>query len=82
MYYKLNDNEFERIKKASKITMCDYELIGDFIPVESLVNVIEDLLIELERQEEKYEDLERNLQDNYEPIPPSKMYGIDERDFY
>ena len=82
MYYKLNDDEFERIKRASKITFSDYELIGDFIPVESLVNVIEDLLIEIDEQEEKIKAIEKDRDENYEPIPYERQIGYNERDFY
>ena len=79
MYIKIDS---ELYKKIQSITITDYDAIGDFIPSESIIPMLEDLLCEIERQEERYEDLERNLRDNYEQIPASKMYGIDERDFY
>lgn len=54
----------------------------DLITVEDLIATIEDLDSELEEQKEKYEELENKLNDNYEPISPYKMYGINERDFH
>ncbi len=81
MYYKLNDDELERMFKLSKITMTDYELIGNFAPVENLMAAIEDLLIELDKAEEKYKDLEEQLRENYRPISVAEQYGISERDF-
>lgn len=81
MYYKLDDNELEAMFKASKITMTDYDLIGNFAPVENLMAAIEDLLIELDKAEKRYKELEEQLRENYRPIPVAEQYGISERDF-
>lgn len=54
----------------------------DIITIDDLLGVIEDLDSELEQEKEKYEELENRLHDNYEPISPYKMYGINERDFH
>lgn len=80
MYYKLDNNEFEMIQKAGKRNFTDYETVGNFIPVESLLAVIEDLLGEIETLEERYNDLENDLEDNYKPIPVD--LGLSDRDFY
>ena len=80
MYYKLNENEYQRIQKVSNLTNTDYELNGNFIPVENLMSVIEDLVYELNNLEKKYKDLEEDLETNYKPIPVD--YGISDRDFY
>lgn len=53
----------------------------DIVSVEELIATIEDLDVELDREREKYKDLEQNLQDNYKPIGPYQMYGINEKDF-
>lgn len=63
MYYKLNQKEQEKIKKASDITMSDYELEGDFIPVDSLICCIEDLLVEVDVLQEKVEDLKEEMRE-------------------
>lgn len=81
MYYKLDVGEFAKIREVEKITCTDYDLSGDFIPVENMMAAIEDLLIEIGRLEERYEDLEQNINDNYRPIPQAEMYGISEREF-
>lgn len=78
MYLKIDEDLY---KKISDITCTDYEKIGDFMPVDSIVPMLKDLLIEIEHQKEKYEDLERNLEDNYRPIPVSEHLGIDDKDF-
>ena len=54
----------------------------DLITIDDLLGVIEDLDGELDEQKEKYEELENKLHDNYEPISPYRMYGINERDFH
>ena len=82
MYYKLNDDELEKMFKASEITLTDYELIGNFAPVERLINVIEDLLIELDKAEEKIKEIERDRDENYKPISYAEQVGYNERDFY
>ena len=84
MYYKLEDSELEKINAISKITCTDYELLGNFIPVESLMSVIDDLLVENENLEEKYKDLEQELEENYQlkEVDLYKEIGMSERDFY
>lgn len=82
MYYKLNEDELERMFRASKITMTDYELIGNFAPVENLMAAIEDLLIELDKAEERIEQIERDRDENYKPISYGEQIDYRERDFY
>ena len=82
MYYKLNEDELERMFKLSKITMTDYELIGNFAPVENLMAAIEDLLIELDKAEERIEQIERDRDENYKPISYAEQIDYRERDFY
>lgn len=82
MYYKLNDDELERMYRVSKITMTDYELIGNFAPVENLMAAIEDLLVELDRAEERIEQIERDRDENYKPISYAEEVGYREEDFY
>ena len=48
MYYRLESDEFEKIKEAEKITCTDYEIIGNLIPAENLMTIVEDLLVEIE----------------------------------
>lgn len=84
MYYKLAEDELKKINEASEKTYSDYELVGDFIPVEKMMAAIEDLLIELDNKEEKIKELERDRDENYtlRDINPYTEYGISERDFY
>ena len=54
----------------------------DILSIEDLLVVLEELYADKERIEEEYEDFKRQVEDNYEPISPYKMYGVSERDFY
>ena len=52
MYYKLDEKEIKKIKKAENLTNTDYDLEGDFIPVDALMECIENLLLHIEWMEE------------------------------
>lgn len=67
--------------KIENITCVDYEFKDNFLPSENIVSIFEDLIYEIDRLEEKYEDLEKDLEENYRPIPVSEQYGISDRDF-
>lgn len=47
-YLKLLDSEYKMLKDIEEITNVDYE-VGDFIKVENLIAIIEDLKIEYDR---------------------------------
>lgn len=54
-YLKLLDNEYKMLKEVEEITNTDYE-VKDFIKVENLISIIEDLKIEYDRLLEENED--------------------------
>lgn len=54
-YLKLLDSEYKMLKEVEEITNTDYE-VGDFIKVENLISIIEDLKIEYDRLVEEKED--------------------------
>lgn len=81
MYYRLESDEFEKIKEAEKITCTDYDIIGNLIPAENLMSIVEDLLVEIDTLNERYEDLEKTVEENYRPFTPKEMYGISDKDF-
>lgn len=62
----------ELAKKIKSKTLNDYGIeIKDKVYLEQkdVLSIIEDLLLEIGNLEEKYEDLERDMQDNYKHIP-------------
>ena len=54
-YLKLLDSEYKMLKEIEEITNTDYE-VKDFIKVENLISIIEDLKIEYDRLLEENED--------------------------
>lgn len=44
IYFKLQDEDLKTINEIKKLTVNDYEMIDEAIPVENLLCVIEDLL--------------------------------------
>lgn len=84
----VNESNFEILDKASKITLTDYDIkwfdaenINGYIDTDSLIAIIEDLICEVDHLEEKIEDMEQDIQDNYRPIPVAEQVDISDRDF-
>jgi hypothetical protein len=73
MYIEVSNKEMERFKEISDITLGDYEFKGNFVPVVSLLAMIDDLLLELHNKEEQIEDIKQDIQDNYKRIPISEQ---------
>lgn len=66
----------EKLKdKIEKITSTDYDFKGNFLPSESITSIFENLIYEIDRLEEKYEDLEQDMEDNYIKRPMSDYTG-------
>lgn len=78
-YYRIDEEEQNLIKEIENITITDYEIFGEFIPNESLLNIIKDLMYEYHKLEEKIQELndnenpyeydnyrDRELEENYE----------------
>lgn len=85
---KIDESNYEILEKASKMTGTDYEIrwfdaenIDGYIEIETLINIIEDLICEVDRLQEEIEDIEQDKQDNYRPIPVAEQVGISDRDF-
>jgi len=79
-YYKCDR---ELMNKVAEITMVDYEMWKEFIPIDSLEIALKDLLCEYNKKIEELEDLKQEMEDNYEPrkIDPYDEFGVSERDF-
>ena len=83
MYYKLDKDSLVSIKMAEKLTNTDYERVDDLMPVDSFVSMVDELLTEIEKLQEKVEELEYDIDNNYElkRINPYEEYGVRECDF-
>ena len=73
MYYKLSDDEKEIIKKVQKRTITEYDIQNDFINVEHIMYMVEDLLNEIDRLEEELEEEIQDKNDNYKRISYEEM---------
>ena len=81
MYIEVSDKELERLKEVSDITVTDYEFKGNFVPVVSLMTMVEDLLMTVHERDDMIVEMEENIRDNYKPIALKEQYGIEDRDF-
>lgn len=73
LYYKLSDDEKEIIKKVQKRTITEYDIQNDFINVEHIMYMVEDLLNEIDRLEEELEEEIQDKNDNYRRLSYSEM---------
>ena len=83
MYYKLSESELKKVEDASSETMTDYELEGNMIPVDNMMSLIEDLLVELHKRDERISDLESDINNYYElkNTDQYEEYGVSRNDF-
>ena len=54
----------------------------DFVSIDDLLGVIEDLDCEVERLNEKIANMRQDVQDFYTPKTPYEIFGISEKDFH
>lgn len=68
-----------------EINMKNYNLESfkekDIYSWEEIISIIEDLECELHVREEKIEELENDLESNYESFSLAEQYDISDRDF-
>lgn len=72
-YYKLSDDEKEIIKKVQGRTITEYDLQNDFIGVQDIMYMVEDLLNEIDRLEEEKEEIIQDRNDNYKRLSYEEM---------
>ena len=53
------------IKAVEEITSNNYESEGNQVPAENIESMVEDLLLEIERLQERYKELDEYLQEEY-----------------
>lgn len=83
MYYKLNNGDMKVYNQVVEHTCTDYDLTGNFLPVENMFSMVEDLLNEIHNLEEKLIDITQEVEENYELKKTDlyQEYGVSERDF-
>lgn len=68
MYLQIDEELKEKILKATDV---NYEWLGDFLPIESFIPLIKDLLYEVDKRDEAIE----NFKENYKPKTAAEIYG-------
>lgn len=84
----VNESIYDILEKASNITLTNYDIkwfdaenISGYIKEENLIDIIEDLILEVNRLEEEIEDIEEDIRDNYKRISNDEQVGISSKDF-
>ena len=71
----------ENILGTSYMNCYDDDNMKAYIDTDEIVTLIEDLLSEIDRLNEKIEDMEEDIRDNYRPISLSEQYDVSDCDF-
>lgn len=71
VYVKIDEKLYDEV---SGLTMTDYDKKGDEVNVETLMQMVEDLLVEYRRSEETLQDVLSDMEDNYKPLTNKEMY--------
>ena len=88
---RVTPDNYETLKKASDITLVDYDIkwfdaenYEGYIDSEGLLSMIEDLIVEYNHKQEELEDIKQDIEDNYTPrrIDPYEEYGVSKNDFF
>ena len=53
------------LDKIEEITITDYEIEGNKVPADNIEAILDDLLSEIEKLEERIKDLDNYLQEEY-----------------
>lgn len=59
----------------------DFAVHDRIMTLEEVLDLCEELYNETQRLNEKIDDLEQDIQENYKPIDKSEQYGINDSDF-
>lgn len=80
MYLRM---EWELYEKICNITGSSYGAIGEFLPPDGILSMLDDLLFEIDTKNEQLEDVKNDIEENYvlKKNNPYEEYGISERDF-
>lgn len=68
------DIDEDILKKVEEATVTDYEAVGGKVTVDSLLGMVEDLLIELENKDDEIKDIIEDRESNYRPLTTQEMY--------
>lgn len=75
MKLMVTDDQIKIIENSEKIVGVS-ERTGNYIELDELIGIIDDLVYEYHCLEEQFDDLKRDMEENYE------LVGYDPRDYY
>ena len=85
----VDESNYEILERVSKLTLTDYEIrwfdkknIYGYIETDNLISMLEDLLCEIDTLEEKYKDLEQDIEDNYKRLTYEEQIDYNPHDFH
>ena len=85
---KIDESNFSTIKTVSDKTGTEYDIkwydaenIDGYVETETILCMFEDLIYEIDKLEERLDDLIEDIRDNYKKVPVSEQVDISDRDF-
>lgn len=79
---RIDESNFDVFDRVQNICGYNYDIawtdshnLKGMIHPDEMLSMIEDLICEIDRLEEKIEDREQEIKDNYRQITPREMYG-------
>ena len=80
MYIKLDSFFIDRLEE---VTGLKYDKAGNYLPAEEVYKVLEDLVDELEKTQNKLIEYTKKVDEDYieKKVDPYEFYGVSERDF-
>lgn len=80
MKIELDNYSKEVLERVENELCTDYGRNGNYIAIEKLITVIEDLEYQVHTLEEKAKDREKDIEDNYKQVPVWKQCGVSKYD--
>ena len=68
------DIDEDILKKVQEATITDYEAVGSKVTIESLLGMVEDLLIELESKDDEIKIIIEDRENNYRQLTAHELY--------
>ena len=69
------------IKTNESLVLTELYKDKETVSLDEILNLLEYLQMDNIKLREELDDVKRDLEENYKPIPPEEQYGISIRDF-
>ena len=68
------DIDEDVLKKVQEATITDYDSVDGKVTIDSLLGMVEDLIIELENKDDEIKEIIEDRDSNYRPLTAQEMY--------